>query len=287
MTATDIQLTTHPLAAGQGGDPAARSAAALDARGTTTPPAGSAAPATSQGVSPGRTRSAEEIKALVEEARERFGERDADPDEVLAWAAETFGPRLAVACSMASDTVVPALVSTHLKGVDVLFLETGYHFPETLQTRDEFARDWPVNVRTLLPELTVPEQDEKYGAQLHDRDPGLCCGMRKVAPLDKALAGYEAWVTGLRREETPHRANAAPVEWDEHHQMVKINAIVDWTFDHVVAYAEENLVVVNPLLSQVYPSIGCAPCTRKVAPGEDPRAGRWSGVGKTECGIHL
>ena len=287
MTVTDIQLTTHPLAAGQGGGPAASSAAALDARGTTTSPAGSAAPAASQGVPPGRTRSTEELKALVEEARERFGERDADPDEVLAWAAETFGPRLAVACSMASDTVVPALVSTHLKGVDVLFLETGYHFPETLQTRDEFARDWPVNVRTLLPELTVPEQDEKYGARLHDRDPGLCCGMRKVAPLDKALAGYEAWVTGLRREETPHRANAAPVEWDEHHQMVKINAIVDWTFDHVVEYAEQNLVVVNPLLSQGYPSIGCAPCTRKVAPGEDPRAGRWSGVGKTECGIHL
>ena len=111
--------------------------------------------------------------------------------------------------------------------------------------------------------------------------------MRKVAPLDKALAGYEAWVTGLRREETPHRANAAPVEWDEHHQMVELNPVVDWSFDHVVDYAEQNLVVVNPLLGQGYPSIGCAPCTRKVAPGEDPRAGRWSGVGKTECGIHL
>ena len=94
-------------------------------------------------------------------------------------------------------------------------------------------------------------------------------------------------MTGLRREETPHRANAAPVEWDEHHQMVTITAIVDWTFAHVVQYAEQNLVVVNPLLSQGYPSIGCAPCTRKVAPGEDPRAGRWAGAGKTECGIHL
>ncbi|MFJ4760630.1 phosphoadenylyl-sulfate reductase [Kocuria marina] len=237
--------------------------------------------------SPGRTRSVEELKALVEEAQQRFGLRDADPDEVLAWAAETFGKKLAVACSMASDTVVPALVSNHVKDVDVLFLETGYHFPETLETRDRFASDWPVNVRTLLPELTVPEQDAKYGPKLHDRDPGLCCGMRKVAPLDKALAGYEAWVTGLRREETPHRANAAPVEWDEHHQMVKLNPVVDWSFDHVVDYAEQNLVVVNPLLGQGYPSIGCAPCTRKVAPGEDPRAGRWSGVGKTECGIHL
>ncbi|MCT2020056.1 phosphoadenylyl-sulfate reductase [Kocuria marina] len=237
--------------------------------------------------SPGRTRSVEELKALVEEAQQRFGLRDADPDEVLAWAAETFGKKLAVACSMASDTVVPALVSNHVKDVDVLFLETGYHFPETLETRDRFASDWPVNVRTLLPELTVPEQDAKYGPKLHDRDPGLCCGMRKVAPLDKALAGYEAWVTGLRREETPHRANAAPVEWDEHHQMVKLNPVVDWSFDHVVEYAEQNLVVVNPLLGQGYPSIGCAPCTRKVAPGEDPRAGRWSGVGKTECGIHL
>lgn len=236
---------------------------------------------------PARVRSEEELKALVAEATELFGERDADPDAVLDWAARTFGKRLAVACSMASDTVVPALVSNHVKGVDVLFLDTGYHFPETLETRDAFASDWPVNVRTLLPRLTVPEQDAEHGPRLHDRNPTLCCGMRKVEPLDNALEGYEAWVTGLRREETPHRANAAPVEWDERHRMVKLNPVVDWSFEDVVGWAQENLVVVNPLLSQGYPSIGCAPCTRKVAPGEDPRAGRWSGLGKTECGIHV
>ena len=273
--------------------PPAAPAAAASPEATTSPAATAKAAATGEGVAteaasaPRRERSEAELKALVEEANELFGERDADTQELLAWAGRTFGKSLAVACSMASDTVVPALVSQHVKDVDVLFLDTGYHFQETIETRDAFASDWPVNVRTLLPRLTVAEQDAQYGPKLHDREPATCCGIRKVEPLDNALEGYEAWVTGLRREETPHRANAAPVEWDERHHMVKINAIVDWSFDDVVSWAETNLVVVNPLLTQGYPSIGCAPCTRKVAPGEDPRAGRWSGLGKTECGIHV
>lgn len=270
-TPTTSSPTTPPAAPAPGAAPAAPGQAMA-------PDAASA---------PQRTRSEAELKALVEEANELFGQRNADTQELLAWAGRTFGKSLAVACSMASDTVVPALVSQHIKDVDVLFLDTGYHFQETLETRDAFASDWPVNVRTLLPRLTVPEQDAEFGPRLHDREPATCCGIRKVEPLDNALEGYEAWVTGLRREETPHRANAAPVEWDERHHMVKINAIVDWTFDDVVSWAETNLVVVNPLLTQGYPSIGCAPCTRKVAPGEDPRAGRWSGLGKTECGIHV
>ena len=245
---------------------------------------------------PTRTRrhTAAELRALVAEADERFGAA-ARPgesplsrtDEVLAWAASTFGRRLAVACSMAADTVVPALVSRHVTDVDVLFLDTGYHFAETIATRDEFAADWPVTVVTLEPRLSVPEQDARYGPRLHERQPAACCGMRKVDPLDAALAGYDAWVTGLRREETPHRAGAHTVEWDERHEMVKINAVVDWSFDDILEWADNNLVRVNPLLTQGYPSIGCEPCTRRVAPGEDPRAGRWSGLGKTECGIHL
>lgn len=282
-SATISTTTTPPAAPAAGTSLDASTSPAATGKGSAT--GGAKAPGAAS--APQRTRSEAELKALVEEANELFGERNADTQELLAWAGRTFGKSLAVACSMASDTVVPALVSQHIKDVDVLFLDTGYHFQETIETRDAFVSDWPVNVRTLLPRLTVPEQDAEFGPKLHDREPATCCGIRKVEPLDNALEGYEAWVTGLRREETPHRANAAPVEWDERHHMVKINAIVDWTFDDVVSWAETNLVVVNPLLTQGYPSIGCAPCTRKVAPGEDPRAGRWSGLGKTECGIHV
>lgn len=208
-------------------------------------------------------------------------------DAVLAWAAEVFGDKLAVACSMAADTVVPALVSRHLPGVDVLFLDTGYHFAETLQTRDEFAQDWPVNIVNLAPDQSVAEQDAAYGPNLFARDPARCCALRKVQPLDRALRGYDAWVTGLRREETPHRAGSARLEWDLRHRMVKVNPLVDWSFDDVLDYANTHLVKVNPLLADGYPSIGCAPCTRRVAPGDDPRSGRWAGLAKTECGIHI
>ncbi|MGD7787700.1 phosphoadenylyl-sulfate reductase [Propionibacteriaceae bacterium Y1700] len=239
-------------------------------------------PATS--TTTGRRRSAEELRGIAEQAQQRLAE--ATPAEVLAWAGEEFGRSLAVACSMAGDTVLPHLVSQQVPGVDVLFLQTGYHFAETLGTRALVAHQLDVNVVDLLPELTVAEQDEKYGAKLHDRDPAACCAMRKVAPLDNALAGYEAWVTGVRREDNALRANTQFVEWDAKHQMVKINPIAAWTFDDVLDYAQTNAVPVNDLLTQGYPSIGCEPCTRRVAPGEDPRAGRWAGLSKTECGIH-
>lgn len=230
-------------------------------------------------------RSSAELQQLVEQAQQRFV--DAPAEELLGWAAEEFGTELAVACSMAADTILPALVSQSVPGVDVLFLETGYHFPETLQTRDELARTWPVNIVEVLPRITVAEQDAQYGAKLHDRDPGACCGIRKVEPLARALRGYEAWVTGIRREDNALRANAQLVEWDLTHQMVKLNPIAAWSFDDVLDFATTHGVPVNPLLADGYPSIGCAPCTRRVAPGEDPRAGRWAGLAKTECGIHL
>ena len=169
----------------------------------------------------------------------------------------------------------------------MLFLETGYHFAETLRTREDLAAALPITIVEAKAERSVPEQDAEHGARLHDRNPALCCQLRKVDPLDEQLAGYEAWVTGVRREDNALRANAQLVEWDERHQMVKLNPIAAWSFDDVLAYAENNFVPINPLLAQGYPSIGCAPCTRRVAPGEDPRAGRWAGLAKTECGIHL
>lgn len=233
-------------------------------------------------------RTPDELKALVEKGKAelRDGTDDeASADEVAAWAAENFGASLAVACSMA-DAVLPHVVAAKAPGVDVLFLETGYHFPDTLATRAIVANELDVNIVDVTPEKSVAEQDEAYGKDLFARDPALCCQMRKVEPLTGALKGYEAWVTGVRREESPLRAKTPLIEYDAKNQMVKLNPLAAWTFDELIDYATEHDVPVNPLLADGYPSIGCQPCTRRVAPGEDPRAGRWAGFNKTECGLH-
>lgn len=234
---------------------------------------------------PGRVRSAEELRALAEAASVSYV--DASADEVLSWAAATFGSGLVVACSMAADTVVPHLAAQYSPGVDVLFLQTGYHFAETIGTRDALAHAVDVRIVDALPALTVAQQDAEYGPRLYERDPLSCCAMRKVEPINRELASYEAWVTGLRREDSPLRADTPIVEWDEAHQMVKINPVAAWTADDVMTYAATHGVPVNLLLDEGYPSIGCEPCTRPVAPGEDPRAGRWAGFTKTECGLHV
>ena len=230
-------------------------------------------------------RSVAELKALVAQAQ--ADSADWTADDVAAWTAAHFAGRVAVACSMAGDTVVPHLIARHLPGVDVLFLQTGYHFAETIETRDSLARNAPVTIVDVLPKQTVASQDAQYGAKLHDREPTLCCQLRKVDPINETLAGYEAWVTGVRREDNALRANTALVEWDEGHQMVEINPIAAWSFDELLDYATTHSVPTNPLLTQGYPSIGCAPCTRPVAPGEDPRAGRWAGLAKPEGGLHV
>ena len=241
---------------------------------------------------PRRRRSDEELQAIVDEFNARLEARlAADPsdeptaDEVSAWAAEHFGGSLAVACSMA-DAVLPHVVAKHAPGVDVLFLDTGYHFSDTLVTRDIVAEDLPITLVNVTPELTVAEQDEKYGPRLYERDPALCCQLRKVEPLARTLPLYEAWVTGVRRDEAPTRSNTPLVTWDAKNGLVKINPLAAWTFDELQGYAVDNEVEVNSLLSDGYPSIGCEPCTRRVEPGEDPRAGRWAGFTKTECGLH-
>ncbi|MET8625549.1 phosphoadenylyl-sulfate reductase [Kitasatospora sp. NPDC004669] len=213
---------------------------------------------------------------------------EATPQEILRWAADTFGKRFCVTSSM-EDAVVAHLASSVFPGVDVVFLDTGYHFAETIGTRDAVAATMPVNVITLRPLKTVAEQDAEYGPNLHDRDPDLCCSLRKVEPLNRGLGGYDAWATGLRRDESPSRANTPVVAWDPKRRKVKIAPIARWTQEDVDAYVAANGVLLNPLLWEGYTSIGCSPlsCTRKPAEGEDARAGRWSGSGKTECGIHL
>ena len=243
-------------------------------------------------VVPRRRRDEAELRALVDEFNARLEARlAADPsdeptaDEVSAWAAESFGGSLAVACSMA-DAVLPHVVSAHAPGVDVLFLDTGYHFSDTLVTRDIVAEDLPITLVNVVPEQTVAEQDAEYGPRLYERDPALCCELRKVRPLARTLPLYEAWVTGVRRDEAPTRTNTPLVTWDEKNGLVKINPLAAWTFDELQAYAVDNNVEVNSLLSDGFLSIGCEPCTSRVEPGEDPRAGRWAGFAKTECGLH-
>nr|WP_313279266.1 phosphoadenylyl-sulfate reductase [Timonella senegalensis] len=206
-------------------------------------------------------------------------------DQVIAWVATTFGYRAAVACSMA-DAVLPHAVAAHLPWVDVLFLETGYHFPETIGTRDAVATAIEVTIKDVASRHSVAEQDALHGKDLFVRNPSLCCQLRKVEPLTEALEPYEVWFTGVRRDEAPTRAGTPLVTFDEKNGLVKVNPLAAWSFDDLLAYATRHAVPINPLLNQGYPSIGCAPCTRKVAPGEDPRAGRWAGLDKTECGLH-
>lgn len=205
--------------------------------------------------------------------------------EILGWADEQFGSKWAVASSMA-DALVPSLAAKVRPGVDVLFLDTGYHFAETLGTRDAVAATLPVTVRSLAPRQDVAQQDASFGARLYERNPDQCCALRKVMPLRTALKDYAAWASGLRRDESDSRAAARVVEWDEQRGMVKLNPIAAWTQDDVDHYIADNGILVNPLLSDGYGSIGCGPCTRRIAPGEDARAGRWAGSNKIECGLH-
>ena len=204
---------------------------------------------------------------------------------VLRWAGDTFGDGFAITSSMA-DGLLSHLAGRAIPGVNVVFLDTGYHFAETIGTRDWITSALPITLVNVTPPQTVAEQDLAFGPKLHDRDPDLCCELRKVKPLAQALAGYVAWGSGVRRDESPTRAATKIVDWDAKRGMVKVNPMAAWTQDVVDAYIAEHQVPVNPLFELGYGSIGCAPCTRPVAPGEDPRAGRWAGSNKTECGIH-
>jgi phosphoadenosine phosphosulfate reductase len=185
------------------------------------------------------------------------------------------------------DAVLAHLASTVAPGIDVVFLDTGYHFPETLGTRDAVEATLPVNLLTITPRQTVAEQDAAHGKDLFARDPDLCCALRKVKPLEEALQGYDAWATGLRRAETHNRVIAPVIGWDAKKRKVKVSPLARWSDEEVDRYIAENEVLVNPLQYDGYPSIGCAPCTRRVALGDDPRSGRWAGLAKTECGIHV
>jgi len=205
--------------------------------------------------------------------------------EIMAWAAEHFGSGLVVTSSMA-DTVMIHLAEQVAPGVDVVFLDTGYHFVETIGTRDAVRAVHDVNVIDVTAELSVAEQDAAYGRDLFATNPDQCCALRKVAPLSRALEPYAAWATGLRRADSAARAQTPVVSWDARRQIVKVAPIASWSDADVADYIERNALMVNPLLDDGYASIGCEPCTVRSAPG-DARGGRWAGLAKTECGIHL
>lgn len=225
----------------------------------------------------------EELKDIAERgARELDG---ASPLELLQWTEDNFGNDFIVASNMQDGVLVHLAAQVH-PGVDVLFLDTGYHFAETIGTRDAVEAVYGVNVVNARAEKTVAEQDSIEGKDLFAREPNRCCAMRKVAPLKKELANYSAWVTGIRRVEAPTRANAPLISFDDAFGLVKINPIAPWSDEQMQAYIDEHSILVNPLVDEGYPSIGCAPCTVKPAPGADPRSGRWAGKAKTECGLH-
>ncbi|MDG3011835.1 phosphoadenylyl-sulfate reductase [Rhodococcus sp. D2-41] len=224
-----------------------------------------------------------DLRAVAERGASELA--GASAEELLQWTADNFGDSFIVASNM-QDAVLVHLAAQVKPGVDVLFLDTGYHFAETIGTRDAVASVYDVNVVDVRPEATVAEQDAAEGKDLFARDAARCCQLRKVAPLSTALSRYDAWVTGIRRVEAPTRANAPLISYDEAFGLVKINPIAAWSDEQMQAYIDAHSILVNPLVSEGYPSIGCAPCTAKPAPGADPRSGRWAGQAKTECGLH-
>jgi phosphoadenosine phosphosulfate reductase len=223
---------------------------------------------------------------LVKLAERGAAELDgASAEELLRWTDQHFGGDYVVASNM-QDAVLVDMAAKVRPGVDVLFLDTGYHFVETIGTRDAVEAVYDIHVVNVTPEHDVAKQDQLFGKDLFARDAAACCRMRKVEPLGKALTGYSAWVTGIRRAEAPTRANAPLISFDKAFGLVKVNPIAAWSDEELQAYLDANDVLVNPLVYEGYPSIGCAPCTAKPVEGADPRSGRWAGQAKTECGLH-
>ena len=200
----------------------------------------------------------------------------APPSRIIRWAVAEFGTRLCLTASM-TDAVLIDLAVKADPGIEVVFIDTGYHFPETLETVEAVRRRYGLNLRIMTVETQEPS--------LWEADPENCCSAVKVGQLDRALADKDAWMSGLRRAEAATRANA-PIVGRDIRGLIKVNPLATWTDQDVDGYIADHDVPVNPLLAQGYLSIGCMPCTRPVAPGDDPRSGRWAGRDKTECGLH-
>lgn len=207
--------------------------------------------------------------------------------EVLAWGFSRFRAQIAIASSFGLEDVALIDLASHIEpALSVFTLDTDFLFPETYELIEQIEKKYRIVVERIRPDMSPSEQAVFHGTSLWQRKPDLCCRIRKVEPLKHKLKALQAWVTGIRREQSPTRANVRKIEWDEKFGLVKLNPLADWTAEQLWNYVRMHRVPYNPLHEKGYPSIGCTHCTRAVQPGEDPRAGRWSGSAKTECGLH-
>jgi len=224
----------------------------------------------------------EELKEVAAELE------DKGPEEAIKWAVENFDRQdLSLACSFGAEDV--ALVDMLVKikpDARIFYLDTNKLFKETIDVMERLKEKYNINPEKYCAKMTLEEQAEEFGPELWAKDPKKCCDIRKIRPLKEALSELGAWITGIRRDQSPARADAPVVTWDSMFNLVKINPLVKWTSEDVWDYIRANDVPYNELHDKNYPSIGCEPCTNEVKPGEDPRAGRWAGFKKTECGLH-
>jgi len=226
--------------------------------------------------------SEEELKKVSAELE------DKGPQAAIQWAVDNFDRQdLSLACSFGAEDV--ALVDMLVKikpDARIFYLDTNKLFKETIDVMERLNEKYGISPEKYTSKMSLEEQAAEFGDELWARDPKKCCDIRKITPLKEALSGLAAWITGIRRDQAPARANAPVVGWDGMFNLVKINPLVKWTIEDVWEYIRANDVPYNVLHDRNYPSIGCEPCTNEVKPGEDPRAGRWAGFKKTECGLH-
>jgi len=231
------------------------------------------------------------VKTYSPEELERIsaGFEERTPQEVLRWAVDEFFPDLSLACSFGgpSGMVLIDMIAQIEPRVEVFYVDTDFLFPETHQTRERVAERYGIQAVAYKTELAPEDQAAKYGDKLWLSNPDLCCGLRKVEPNRRALAGKRAWISGLRRDQATTRRETPVVQWVNQFEIVKVNPLVNWTEGDVWSYIVRNDVPYNPLHDQNYPSVSCTHCTTSVQPGDDPRSGRWQGFDKTECGLHV
>jgi phosphoadenosine phosphosulfate reductase len=210
------------------------------------------------------------------------------PEKLLGWAFETFGESVAISSAFGAEGMVLIDMASRVRKSFRLFtLDTEFLFPETYSLMDQIEQKYGITVERVFPLNSPEEQERVHGPALWQRNPDQCCQLRKVEPLRRKLSELRAWITSIRRDQTAARAGAGKIEWDAQFGLVKINPIADWNSKQVWQYIREHDAPYNALHERNYPSIGCTHCTRAVRPGEDPRAGRWSGSSKTECGLHI
>jgi len=223
---------------------------------------------------------------MLKRHREEF--ESASPEEIIRWAVETYWPKLTMGTAFGPEgCLILSMLAKIEPRVYVFNLDTGYQFEETLQTRERITQRYGIEVDLQRPELTVEQFEAVHGGPLCHRDPNRCCYERKIKVLRRVAAGFDAWISGIRRDQSPHRAGAPIVGWDKKFGLVKINPLANWSKKDVWSRIVKENVPYNPLHDQGYPSVGCRPCTRPVDLDEDERAGRWTGSAKTECGLHI